>query len=87
MTWTIEQPKKETNLLDLIIIIHNTKGITHKINEKNCNLHNYLPTNSAHPACTFKSLIVGFIRRYRLVNSTATDYINQIIKFAEKLKK
>ena len=85
MTWTIEQPKKETNFLDLTITIQDTKEITHKTYEKPLNLHNYLPTNSAHPPGTFKSLIVGFIRRYWLMNSNINDYINQITKFAERL--
>ena len=87
MTWTVEQPKKEANFLDLTIMINNNNHIVHKTYEKPLNLHNYLPINSAHPPGTFKSLVVGFIRRYWLMNSNSKDYIKQITKFAERLNK
>ena len=87
MTWTVEKPKKETHFLDLTIKINDKNFITHKTYEKPLNLHNYLPTNSAHPPGTFKSLVVGFIRRYWLMNSETKDFINQITKFANRLSK
>ena len=60
---------------------------THKTYKKPLNLHNYLPTNSAHLLGTFKSLVIGFLRRYWLMNSDTKKYINQITKFAERLNK
>ena len=87
MTWTMEKPKKETHFLDLTIKINEKNKITHKTYEKPLNLHHYLPTNSAHPPGTFKSLVVGFLRRYWLMNSDTKNYINQITKFAERLNK
>ena len=76
MAWTIEQPKKESNFLDLTIMINNNNHIVHKTYEKSLNFHNYLPINSAHPPGTFKSLVVGLIRDW-LMNSNTKDYINK----------
>ena len=62
MIWTVEHPKNETNFLDVTITINKDNPITHKTYENPLNLHNYLPTNSAHPSDTFKSLVVFFLR-------------------------
>ena len=87
MSWTVKTPKKETNFLNLSIIINKNNHITHKTYKKPLNLHNYLPVNSAHQPGTFKSLVVGFIRRYWLMNSNIKDFTKQISKFAEGLSK
>ena len=86
MTWTVENQKKETHCLDFTIKI-NEKNFTHETYEKPLNLHNYLPTNSSQPPDTFKSLVVGFIRRYKLMNCETKDFINQMAQFANRLNK
>ena len=87
MNWSVDKPSNKTNFLDLTITINNKSHLTHKTYEKPLNLHNYLSKHSAHPPGTFKSLIVGFFRRYWLMNSEEKDFVNQITKFAERLCK
>jgi len=85
-TWEINNPSKMVNFLDLTIWIDSSGKIQTKTHEKPLNLHLYLPSSSAYSTGTLKSLIVGFLRRYWLMNSKTTDYILQVEKFAKRLQ-
>lgn len=86
MKWEVNNPAKMVNFLDLTIWIDPSGKISTKTYEKPLNLHLYLPSSSAHPTGTLKSLIFGFLRRYWLMNTHVNDYINQVKKFATRLQ-
>ena len=83
--WEVSKPSKTVDFLDITIQITNNYDITTKTFEKELNLHNYLPSNSAHPPGTPKSLIIGFLTRYWIQNTKRRDYINQVQLFAQRL--
>ena len=83
--WEVYKPSKTVDFLDITIQITNNYDITTKTFEKELNLHNYLPSNSAHPPGTPKSLIIGFLTRYWIQNTKRRDYINQVQLFAQRL--
>ena len=69
----------------LTFLATNNYDITNKTFEKELNLHNYLPSNSAHPPDTPKSLIIGFLTRYWTQNTKRRDVIKQVQLFAQRL--
>jgi hypothetical protein len=57
MTWTVEEPSKSINFLDLTITVEKDGSFTTKTYVKARNLHLYIPPASAHPKGVLKSLI------------------------------
>lgn len=85
LNWEVSKPLKTVNFLDITIQITNNYDIITKTFEKELNLHNYLPANSAHPPGTPKSLIIGFLTRYWIQNTKREDFIKQVQLFAQRL--
>ena len=85
LRWLVTPPAKKVDFLDVTIRINLYGHIETKTYEKPLNLHLYLPATSAHPPGTLKSLVVGFIRRYWLMNTSLTDYRNQISLLVQRL--
>ena len=85
LRWIVSPPSSSVDFLDLTIEIDSRGHIKTKTYEKPLNLHLYLPALSAHPPGTLKSLIVGFIRRYWLMNTSITDYNKQVTLLATRL--
>jgi hypothetical protein len=74
LEWEATTPSRQVDFLDLTIAIQPDGSITTKIYQKPMNLYLYLPPTSAHPPCTFRSIIYGAIRRYRLATTEDSDF-------------
>jgi hypothetical protein len=83
LKWSLEEPTRKTNFLDLNIEIKH--GSLHfSTFQKPLNLHLYIPPLSAHPQSCLKGLIAGELRRYWIQNSP-TDFQTLVTKFIERL--
>jgi hypothetical protein len=83
LKWSLEEPTRKTNFLDLNIEIKHS-NLHFSTFQKPLNLHLYIPPLSAHPQSCIKGLIAGEIRRYWIQNSP-NDFQTLVRKFIERL--
>jgi hypothetical protein len=83
LKWSLEEPTRKTNFLDLNIEIKHS-NLHFSTFQKPLNLHLYIPPLSAHPQSCIKGLIAGEIRRYWIQN-TPNDFQTLVRKFIERL--
>ena len=84
-TWTVDDPCKEVNFLDLNINVDHKGLITTKTFQKKMNFYLYIPPYSAHPPGLFKSIIYSTIRRYWIQNSIWKDFTEIVTQFYRRL--
>jgi hypothetical protein len=86
LKWKIEERCKETNFLDMTIIITNNGKIKTKPYQKEMNLYLYIPPSSAHPAGMIKGLIYSAIRRYKRQNTDRKDFVEMVRLLYQRLR-
>ena len=75
LNWETEDLSDRTHFLDLNIWIDNKSGLLkYNTYQKPMNLFLYIPTHSAHPKNTTKSLIYGLLQTYRRQNPDQKDF-------------
>jgi hypothetical protein len=83
LTWSIKEPSKQVNFLDLIINLDKST-ISFSTYKKPLNLYLYIPPLSAHPNSCLKGLIKGELQRYWTLNNHQT-FQQLTTKFIERL--
>jgi hypothetical protein len=83
LTWSIKEPSKQVNFLDLIINLDKST-ISFSTYQKPLNLYLYIPPLSAHPNSCLKGLIKGELQRYWTQNNHQT-FQQLTTKFIERL--
>jgi hypothetical protein len=83
LTWSVEEPSKQANFLDLTINLVQD-SLTFSTFQKPLNLYLYIPPLSAHPSTCLKGLIKGELYRYWTQNETR-NFENLTMKFIERL--
>jgi hypothetical protein len=83
LTWSVEEPSKQANFLDLTINLVQD-SLTFSTFQKPLNLYLYIPPLSAHPSTCLKGLIKGELYRYWTQNE-ARNFENLTMKFIERL--
>ena len=72
--WTLEGPTKSINFMDLNITIDDNRNLTFKTHQKPASLHQCIPSNSAHPPGTLKSMTRRRTRKHWVNNSKEADF-------------
>ena len=87
LNWETETPATKTHFLDLNLWINpSTRKINYITYQKKMNLFLYIPTHSAHPKNTVKSLIYGLLHTYKRQNPNQKDFIQLANLLFKRLK-
>ena len=87
LNWETETPATKTHFLDLNLWINpSTRKINYSTYQKKMNLFLYIPTHSAHPKNTVKSLIYGLLHTYKRQNPNQKDFIQLANLLFKRLK-
>eukprot|EP00978_Attheya_sp_CCMP212_P037631 scaffold179174_cov28-Attheya_sp.AAC.1 len=75
LRWELLEPCNSVVFLDLSITINrDNMEIKTRSNEKDLNLHLYIPPQSAHPPGVLRSLIFGRLRQFYNLNSNIKNF-------------
>ena len=85
LTWEIDPLSTSVDFLDLTISITQDGRLSTKTYQKEMNLYQYIPPNSAHPPGMMKGIVYGLLRNYYLQNSNESDYIQMAVLLLRRL--